>query len=102
LGRAGLWPGERALETFDGGLIVGIPLLLGTLVAFLPAEAVAGLPAVLRPVLANGFVVGIVTVLGLEHLVYGGGREERGEGDDRVPWSRFAVLCAGETADETG
>ena len=69
---AGLVFGQEsgALETFDGGLIVGIPLLLGTLVAFLPAEVVAGLPTVLRPVLANGFVVGIVTVLGLEHVLY--------------------------------
>ncbi|MDI6866615.1 solute carrier family 23 protein [Methanoculleus sp.] len=77
---AGLVFGQEsgALETFDGGLIIGIPLLLGTLVAFLPAEVVTGLPAVLRPVLANGFVVGIVTVLGLEHIVYR--RRSEGEG----------------------
>ena len=69
---AGLMLGQesKAVETFDGGLIVGIPLLLGTLVAFLPPEVAAGLPAVIRPLIANGFVVGIVTVLGLEHIVY--------------------------------
>jgi uracil permease len=39
-------------------------------VAFLPPEVAAGLPAVIRPLIANGFVVGIVTVLGLEHIVY--------------------------------
>ena len=77
---AGLVFGQEsgALQTFDGGLIIGISLLLGTLVAFLPAEVVTGLPAVLRPVLANGFVVGIVTVLGLEHIVYR--RRSEGEG----------------------
>jgi xanthine/uracil permease len=69
---AGLMLGQesKAVETFDGGLIVGIPLLLGTLVAFLPPEVAAGLPATIRPLLANGFVVGIVTVIGLEHIVY--------------------------------
>jgi len=69
---AGLVLGQEsgAVGTFDGGLIVGIPLLLGTLVAFLPPEVAAGLPALIRPLLANGFVVGVVTVLALEHIVY--------------------------------
>ncbi|MDD3069833.1 MAG: purine/pyrimidine permease, partial [Methanoculleus horonobensis] len=69
---AGLMLGQEsgAVGTFDGGLIVGIPLLLGTLVAFLPPEVATGLPAMIRPLLTNGFVVGIVTVLVLEHIVY--------------------------------
>jgi len=69
---AGLMLGQEsgAVGTFDGGLIVGIPLLLGTLVAFLPQEVAAGFPAMVRPLITNGFVVGIVTVLALEHIVY--------------------------------
>ncbi len=59
-----------AAGTLDEALIVGIPLLLGTLVAFLPPEVAAGFPAAIRPLIANGFVVGIVTALGLEHVVY--------------------------------
>lgn len=76
---AGLMLGQEsgAVGTFDGGLIVGIPLLLGTLVAFLPPEVAAGLPAMIRPLLTNGFVVGIVTVLGLEHIVYRRRPQER-------------------------
>ena len=69
---AGLMLGQEsgAVRTFDEGLIIGIPLLLGTVVAFLPDAVAAGFPATLRPLIANGFVVGIVVVLLLEHLVY--------------------------------
>jgi uracil permease len=59
-----------AVGAFDDGLIVGIPLLLGTVVAFLPPEVTTGFPATVRPLLTNGFVVGIIAVLMLEHLVY--------------------------------
>ena len=69
---AGLMVGQEssAVRTFDEGMIIGIPLLLGTVVAFLPAAVAAGFPATLRPLIANGFVVGIITVLVLEHVVY--------------------------------
>ncbi|GLI46965.1 uracil-xanthine permease family protein [Methanoculleus bourgensis] len=69
---AGLMLGQEssAVRTFDEGLIIGVPLLLGTVVAFLPTAVAAGFPATLRPLIANGFVVGIVAVLVLEHLVY--------------------------------
>jgi uracil permease len=61
---------SRAVGKFEDGLIIGVPLLLGTLVAFLSPEVATGFPATIRPLLANGFVVGIVTVLILEHIVY--------------------------------
>lgn len=69
---AGLMVGQEssAVKTFDEGLIVGVPLLLGTVVAFLPDAVSSGFPATLRPLIANGFVVGIIAVLILEHLVY--------------------------------
>jgi uracil permease len=69
---AGLMLGQEssAVGTFDEGLIVGIPLLLGTVVAFLPPAVAAGFPATVRPLIANGFVVGVITVLVLEHIVY--------------------------------
>lgn len=69
---AGLMLGQEssAVRTFDEGVIIGVPLLLGTIVSFLPPSVAAELPAIVRPLLANGFVVGIVAVLMLEHLVY--------------------------------
>lgn len=69
---AGLMLGQEknAVRTFDDGLIIGIPLLLGTLAAFLPGAVAAGFPATLRPLITNGFVVGVIVVLVLEHIVY--------------------------------
>ena len=55
---------------YEDGLIVGFPLLLGTLSAFLPAEIILALPKTIRPLLANGFVVGTVAAMLLEHVVF--------------------------------
>jgi uracil permease len=66
---------SRAVGRFEDGLIIGVPLLLGTLVGFLPSAVAAGFPTIVRPLIANGFVVGIVTVLILEHIVYRRPRE---------------------------
>ena len=70
---AGLMLGQQnsAVRTFDEGLIVGVPLLLGTMVSFLPDSVAAGFPATVRPLVTNGFVMGIVAVMMLEHIVYG-------------------------------
>ena len=69
---AGLMLGQEnsAVRTFEDGLIMGVPLLLGTIVSFLPSSVAAEFPATVRPLITNGFVVGIVAVLIMEHLVY--------------------------------
>lgn len=54
---------------FDDGLVIGLPVLLGTIVAFLPAEVLATFPTILKPTLGNGFVVGVVAALALEHVI---------------------------------
>jgi xanthine/uracil permease len=56
--------------TLAGGLVMGLPLLLGTVVAFLPAAVVRSFPGPIQPLLGNGFVVGTAAVLILEHLVF--------------------------------
>jgi xanthine/uracil permease len=55
---------------FTDGLILGLPILVGTLVAFMPPEALRSFPGVLRPVIGNGFVVGILAVFFLEHVIF--------------------------------
>jgi len=55
---------------FTGGLVIAFPLLLATIIAFLPAGVVNTFPTVLKPVLGNGFVVGVVTALILDHVVF--------------------------------
>jgi xanthine/uracil permease len=60
---------EKTLP-FESGLIIGFPLLLGTVIAFLPAGVINTLPTVLKPILGNGFVMGIIAVLLLEHGIF--------------------------------
>jgi len=60
--------GERSLEGRDY-LVVGLPVMLGTVVAAAPSEFFAGLPRTLQLLVSNGLVLGIILVLLLEHLL---------------------------------
>jgi xanthine/uracil permease len=54
--------------TFEDGLVIGLPLLAGTVTAILPPAAVSEFPAILRSVAGNGFVVGVLAVLVLDRI----------------------------------
>jgi xanthine/uracil permease len=56
--------------SFDSGIIIGLPVLLGNIISFLPAEVLEKAPDTFQPVLGNGFVAGVFSVLFLEHIVY--------------------------------
>lgn len=58
---------ENALET---GLMLGVSLMFGILAAFLPGNLAAAIPPVVRPLLTNGFVMGVTMALIMEHLLY--------------------------------
>lgn len=61
---------SNCLTSFEDALVLALPVLLGTIIAFLPAEVLAAIPPLLKPLLGNGFVVGLLAVLFMEHLVY--------------------------------
>ncbi len=72
---AGLTVAFEAINTpstsqFDNALLISLPILVGVIVAFLPSDEVAVFPASLRPILGNGFVVGVVCSLLLEHVIF--------------------------------
>ena len=69
---AGLMLAQQTLclNSFDDALILALPVLMGVIIAFMPAEVTAAIPALLKPLLGNGFVVGLLTVLFMEHIVY--------------------------------
>ena len=69
---AGLMVAFESIKEFqiEDGLIIGLPLMLATIIAFLPAEFLYSFPSVLRPVLGNGFVVGITAALLMEHVIF--------------------------------
>ncbi|MDU9375899.1 putative purine permease YwdJ [Methanocorpusculaceae archaeon Sp1] len=61
---------ESAPFTFDNGVVIGFAVIIAATFSFLPEAAVAAIPAVIRPVLANGFVAGTIAVMVLEHVVF--------------------------------
>lgn len=65
---------EQGAGDFAGALTVALPLMIGLLIAFAPAEAFAAWPAAIRPLIANGFIMGTVTAMLLEHLILRPGR----------------------------
>lgn len=55
---------------FENGLVLGLPLMLSIVISFLPPQVVSTFPASLRPIIGNGFVMGVLAVLILEHFIY--------------------------------
>lgn len=60
---------SKAVHSFRDGLVLGMPIMVTIILSFAPAEAMAAVPSLLRPIVVNGFVMGIIVVLLLEHLV---------------------------------
>ncbi len=54
---------------FEDGLVIGLPVLLGTVISFLPTDVLTTFPVVLRPILGNGFVVGTVGAFLLDRTI---------------------------------
>ncbi len=61
---------NRQVFSYDDGLVIGMPLLFGSLVSFLPAPIQSSYPPILKPLICNGFVVGITAAVVLEHIVF--------------------------------
>lgn len=54
-------------QSFDEGLIIGLPIMVAMLFGAIPMQVI---PAMLRPLIGNGFVMGVITVVLLEHLIF--------------------------------
>ncbi|MCH3994494.1 MAG: purine/pyrimidine permease [Prevotella sp.] len=61
---------KKAAMDFDSCMIISVPLMIAMVAVFMPAQLTAAIPPILRPLLANGFVIGIVAVLIMEHIIY--------------------------------
>jgi len=55
---------------YTDGIIVGCSVLFGTVITNLPLDVTASLPGLLKPLLGNGFVMGILFAFILEHMIY--------------------------------
>lgn len=61
---------EKSAEDFGGGIRVGVAMMVGLSVAFLPENASGAVPPILRPLLCNGFIMGVLVISILEHIVF--------------------------------
>lgn len=62
----------NALVNYNSAFIVSLPLMIGLCIAFAPAAIFDAFPAMLRPIIGNGFVMGALTVILLEHGLFKG------------------------------
>lgn len=61
---------EKSATDFNSGITLGMPLMIALLVAFAPETAFDGFPELLRPIIGNGFVMGAIAVIALEHGLF--------------------------------
>lgn len=59
-----------SVSGFNSGIIIGFPLMIALILSFAPEEVVNTIPALVRPIIGNGFVMGVMAVLILEHLIF--------------------------------
>ena len=57
----------KSTETFEQGLIIGLPVMVALLFGVIPMQVI---PSMLRPLVGNGFVMGVITVILLEHVIF--------------------------------
>ncbi len=57
---------------FENGMVIGLSVLLGTMVAFMPSTFTNNLPVYLRPIIGNGFVAGVIASILLENIFFTG------------------------------
>ena len=57
----------KSVQSFEQGLIIGLPVMVAMLFGMIPMQVI---PAMLRPLIGNGFVMGVITVMLLEHLIF--------------------------------
>jgi xanthine/uracil permease len=69
---AGMSVAFRSGEDFslENSLVIGTPVFVGTIIAFLPTSILHALPFTLRPIISNGFVMGVLSALIMEHLIF--------------------------------
>lgn len=56
----------KAVQSFSDALTVGLPLMVAMLFTMMPKDIA---PAMLEPLVSNGFAMGVITVMLLEHVV---------------------------------
>ena len=61
---------QKAVVDFETAIVIGFPIMLSVLISFLPDTVVASIPLIVRPILTNGFVMGVIMVIVCEHFIF--------------------------------
>ena len=69
----------KAVLSFRDGLVLGVPIMLTLALSLAPAEAINAIPSIIRPIVGNGFVMGIIVIILLEHVVLRERKTENGK-----------------------
>lgn len=64
----GMASATKSVTNFRHGMIIGLPVMLDVFLTFAPPAAMEHIPSLIRPVVGNGFVAGIIFVVLLEHV----------------------------------
>ncbi len=75
---------DKGSEEFrmESGMVIGISIFLGTIVAFFPDSMVESIPLYLRPVLTNGFVAGVISAILMEQIFLRKNEGDTGDAED--------------------
>ncbi|MCD8030904.1 MAG: purine/pyrimidine permease [Bacteroides sp.] len=60
---------EKSISDFRSAIIIGFPVMTGIFISFAPPAFAGSMPDVLQPIAGNGFIMGTLMVLVLEHLL---------------------------------
>ena len=61
---------QKAIIDFESAVVIGFPIMLAVLVSFMPQSVSSSIPQLLRPILTNGFVMGVIAVIVCEHIIF--------------------------------
>ena len=61
---------DNTITNFNHGIIIGLPLMIALMLSFAPADVLNQIPPLIRPIIGNGFVMGVLAVLIMEHLLF--------------------------------
>ena len=68
----------RSVQSFSDGLTIGLPLMVAMLFQLMPGDIA---PQVVKPLVSNGFAMGVIVVILLEHVI---NRAPKPQNDDKV------------------
>jgi xanthine/uracil permease len=56
----------KSVQSFADGLTIGLPIMVALLFQMMPRGIV---PSVIEPLVGNGFAIGVIMVIVMEHLI---------------------------------